>query len=534
MASVEAGNPAQGNASARGGAAAAMVAAGILLSRIAGLIRDRVFAHFFGNSDAADAFRAAFRIPNFLQNLFGEGVLSASFIPVYARLRAEREDERAAKVAEAIFALLFLVTTLLVALGIFATPWLIDAIAPGFQGAKRELTIRLVRILFPGAGLLVFSAWCLGILNSHRKFFLSYVAPVIWNVTLIAALIWRGGHVPSSRLTEILAWASVVGSGLQFAMQLPVVFRFLWPLRLRLGAGVAEHVRRVLRSFGPVFVARGVVQISAYIDSLLASFLPTGAVAALSYAQTIYLLPVSLFGMSVSAAELPAMSSALGSQEEIAKALRERLARGLERIAFFVVPSAAAFVVLGHVVVATLYRSGVFAAKDVTYVWGVLAGSSVGLLASTFGRLYSSAFYALRDTRTPLKFAVIRVLLTLGLGYLCALPLPPLLGLDPKWGVAGLTLSAGIAGWIEFGLLRRSLVGRIGRPAFAMALVGKLWLAALLAAALGLALWRASASLHPLLTGAVVLIPYCLVYLLLTRWMGIATGAEALRALRRR
>jgi putative peptidoglycan lipid II flippase len=206
----------------------------------------------------------------------------------------------------------------------------------------------------------------------------------------------------------------------------------------------------------------------------------------------------------------------------------------LERSAFFVVPSAAAFVVLGHVVVATLYRSGVFAAKDVTYVWGVLAGSSVGLLASTFGRLYSSAFYALRDTRTPLKFAVIRVMLTLALGYLCALPLPPLLGIDPKWGVAGLTLSAGIAGWIEFGLLRRSLTGRIGRPAFAMVLVGKLWLAALIAAAFGLVLWRASASLHPVLTGVIVLVPYCLAYLLLTRWMGISTAAEALRALRRR
>jgi putative peptidoglycan lipid II flippase len=511
-----------------------MVAAGILLSRIAGLIRDRVFAHFFGNSDAADAFRAAFRIPNFLQNMFGEGVLSASFIPVYARLRAEGEDERASQVAEAIFTLLFFATTLLVALGILTTPWLIDAIAPGFQGAKRELTIRLVRILFPGAGLLVFSAWCLGILNSHRKFFLSYVAPVLWNLTLIAALLWRGGQVPAWRLTEILAWASVVGSGLQFGMQLPVVFRFLWPLRARLGAGVGEHVRTVLRSSGPVFVARGVVQISAYIDSLLASFLPSGAVAALSYAQTIYLLPVSLFGMSVSAAELPAMSSALGSREEIAKALRERLASGMERIAFFVVPSAAAFVLLGNVVVATLYRSGVFGTRDVTYVWGVLAGSSVGLLASTFGRLYSSAFYALRDTRTPLNFALIRVGLTLALGYLFALPLPPMLGLDRRWGVAGLTLSAGIAGWVEFGLLRRSLCARIGRPAYSVGRVGKLWLAALISAALGLGLWRLSASLHPVLTGVVVLVPYGAAYLLLTRWMGISTAAEGLRALRRR
>jgi len=157
MASPVEANQANGRAAGRG--AATMVAAGIFFSRFAGLIRDRVFAHYFGNTDAADAFRAAFRIPNFLQNLFGEGVLSASFIPVYARLRAEQKDEEAGKLAEAIFALLLLATTVLVALGIFATPWLIDAIAPGFHGEKRELTVRLVRILFPGAGLLVFSAF---------------------------------------------------------------------------------------------------------------------------------------------------------------------------------------------------------------------------------------------------------------------------------------------------------------------------------------------------------------------------------------
>jgi putative peptidoglycan lipid II flippase len=304
-------------------------------------------------------------------------------------------------------------------------------------------------------------------------------------------------------------------------------------LRLRLGAQ-REHVRTVLRNFGPVFVSRGVVQISAYVDSLLASFLPTGAVAALSYAQTIYTLPVSLFGMSVSAAELPAMSSALGTDEQIAQALRERLARGLEQIAFFVVPSAAAFLLLGHVVVATLYRSGLFGTRDVTYVWGVLAGSSVGLLASTFGRLYSSAFYALRDTRTPLKFATVRVALTVVLGYLCALPLPPLLGLDRKWGVAGLTLSAGIAGWIEFGLLRRSLARRIGTVSYSIARTARLWIAALAAAAVGLGLWRVSPAAHPVMTGVVVLVPYCLVYLLLTQWMGISTIGSAWRALRRR
>ena len=198
-----------------------------------------------------------------------------------------------------------------------------------------------------------------------------------------------------------------------------------------------------MRNFFPVFLSRGVVQISAYVDSFLASYLPVGAVSALAYAQTLNTLPVSLFGMAVSAAELPAMSSALGTQEEIGAVLRRRLELGLQNIAFFVVPSAVAFLVLGDVVVATIYRGGHFTAHDVTFVWSVLAGSAVGLLASTSGRLYSSAFYALRDTRTPLNFAIIRVVLTVVMGYLFALPLPRLLGIDPSWGVAGLTLSAG-------------------------------------------------------------------------------------------
>ena len=189
-----------------------LVAAGIFLSRIAGLIRDRVFAHYFGNSDAADAFRAAFRIPNLLQNLFGEGVLSASFIPVYARLLASDDKEEARKTAGAIAALLMLTTSVIVLLGVLTTPWLIYAIAAGFQGEKRELTILLVRILFPGAGLLVASAWCLGVLNSHRKFFLSYTAPVLWNIAMIAGMIAFGAGRAQNSLVVITAWASVVGS----------------------------------------------------------------------------------------------------------------------------------------------------------------------------------------------------------------------------------------------------------------------------------------------------------------------------------
>jgi putative peptidoglycan lipid II flippase len=488
-----------------------MVAAGILLSRILGLIRNRVFAHYFGTSEVADAFNAAFRIPNFLQNLFGEGVLSASFIPVYAGLRGKGEDRAASEVAGAVAALLGVVVAVLVLAGVLLSPLLIDVIAPGFEGEKRAATIRLVRILFPGAGLLVLSAWCLGVLNSHRRFFLSYSAPVVWNLAIIAALLGFGGRYFRYPLAEIAAWGSVVGSLLQFAIQLPAVLRLLGGLRI--GSLQAAPVQLVVRNFGPVFIGRGVAQISAYIDTLLASLLPTGAVAGLSYAQVLYTLPVSLFGMSVSAAELPAMSSAVGDEQRRAEYLRERLGRGLRQIAFFVVPSAIAFLALGDVVVGALYQSGQFTRPMTVYVWAILAGSAVGLLASTLGRLYASTFYALHDTRTPLRIALLRVGLAITLGYTFALHVPEALGLEAKWGAAGITVAAGLAGWIEFLLLRRKLNARIGRTGLPVSFLLRLWASAICAAGAAWLLRPALPPGRPILGGAVLLSVYGGLYL---------------------
>src|SRR5438552_9813412 len=277
---------------------AAFVATGILLSRLAGYVRQRAFSYYFGLGDTADAWSAAFRIPNFLQNLFGEGALSASFIPVYAAFVARGERREADRIAGAVASLLAIVVSALVLVGVLATPLLIDLIAPGFTGGKRELTTSLVRILFPGAGLLVMSAWCLGVLNSHHKFLLSYAAPVVWNAAMIATLLIFGGTSDLPQLAMKLAMGSVVGSALQFAIQLPVVIRVAPDLRFALDAA-SEHVRLVRRNFAPALISRGVVQVSNYVDQLIASWLPTGAVAGITNAQTLYTLPVSLFGMSV-------------------------------------------------------------------------------------------------------------------------------------------------------------------------------------------------------------------------------------------
>src|SRR5437879_537709 len=224
-----------------------------------------------------------------------------------------------------------------------------------------------------------------------------------------------------------------------------------------------------------------------------------------------YTLQVSLFGMSVSAAELPSMSGAGGLDAR--DILRERLNNGLRQIAFFVVPSAVAFLALGDVVAAALLQTGRFTHDDAVYVWGILAGSAIGLLASTMGRLYSSAYYALRDTRTPLRFALLRVGLTTVLGYVCAKPLPLWIGIDPRWGVAGLTASAGVAGWVEFALLRRGLSRRLGAQPPMAWFVAKLWMGAAIAAIAGTAGGFLPISGGPILKGGAPLGAFGVVYL---------------------
>ena len=510
------------------GRSAILVAAGILTSRLAGFVRLRAFAYYFGlESDAADAFNAGFRIPNFLQNLFGEGALSASFIPVYAALLAREDRREADRVAGAVASLLALIVGVVVLIGIFATPVLIAAIAPGFKGAKRELTIEIVRILFPGAGLLVLSAWCLGVLNSHHRFFLSYTAPVMWNAAMIITLLLYG-HSTLPQLAIVLAWGSVAGSALQFAVQLPVVLRLARDLKFALDTA-SEHVRAVMKNFVPVFISRGVVQVSAYIDALLASLLPTGAVTGLANAQLLYTLPVSLFGMSISAAELPAMSGAIGRDPGGVEAIRGRLNSGLRHIAFFVVPSAVAFLLLGDVLAAALLQTGRFRHADAVYVWGILAGSGVGLLASTLGRLYASTYYALRDTRTPLRYALLRVLLTTLLGYVFAIPLPRWLAIPSIWGAAGLTASAGLAGWVEMLLLRRTLNSQIGHTGLEIGFVIKLWSAAFAGAAVAWLVKFNVPVFHPVITAALVLGPYGLVFLGMTFVLGIPEARHAIR-----
>jgi putative peptidoglycan lipid II flippase len=223
------------------------------------------------------------------------------------------------------------------------------------------------------------------------------------------------------------------------------------------------------------------------------------------------------------------MSGTVGADTAGFDALRRRLDAGLRQIAFFVVPSAMAFLALGDVVAAAVLQTGRFRHEDALKVWGILAGSAVGLLASTLGRLYASTYYALRDTRTPLRYAVIRIALTTVLGYLCAIPLPRLLGIPAIWGAAGLTASAGVAGWVEMLLLRRALNLRIGRTGLPADYVAKLWAASLAGAAAAWAVKLSAPPAGPIVAAMLVLGPYGVVFFAATFALRVPEASSAIR-----
>jgi putative peptidoglycan lipid II flippase len=430
---------------------------------------------------------------------------------------------------------------------------LVDIFFAGFEGELRDITVTCVRIIFPMTGILVLSAWTLGILNSHRKFFVSYVAPVAWNVAIIATLLLLGSTLEQRPLVIALAWGALIGGVLQFGVQVPFMLR----LERQLNVGWRPrdpHVRTVLVNAGPAILGRGVVQVSGWVDMLLASFLFVGAVASLGYAQTLYILPVSLFGMSVAAAELPEMSREGGVDTE---ALRRRLEAGLRQIAVLVVPSAIGYLVVGDVVVAALYETGEFQSSDTLLVALVLGGYAVGLLASTATRLYSSAFYALRDTRTPAKIAALRVIVSAALGVSLMLvleryavragpitfaPTPPVpdgatLDAYGAWrplGAAGLALGAGLAAWVEWRVLRRVLGRRIGGVGAGRAFMLRLAVAAVLAAAAGRLIAFLLPPLHPILVALLVLGPYAGVYFGAAHVLGVREAFSPIRSVFRR
>lgn len=474
--------------SARLAKASGAVSGAILLSRLAGLLREKLLAYHLGTGLAAEAFRAALRIPNLLQNLLGDGVLSGAFVPTYARMLRDGREEAAGRLAGAVASLLVLVTGLLVVVGVALAGPLTRLLTPGFPvgSEKAELTVMLVRILTPSLGFLVLSAWSLGVLNAHRRFFRAYVAPVLWNATIIIFLTVAAAFGLSDvGLARAVAFGALTGAVVQFLFQLPAVLRSVPLLRMRVDRDV-PGLRDVLGASSGVIAGRGIVQLSAYLDLALASLLAAGAVAALGYAQVLYLLPVSLFGMSVAAAALPDLATV---QPEDRSRLSTEVDAAMSRIATFVIPTTVLYLALGEQVVTVLFGGGAFGALETRQVALVLAAYSIGLVATTQSRLMQSTLYGLDDTRTPARIAAARVIVATvtGVGLMLFLDdyrvtdsgIVQVAASEPsgalaraaldslhRLGAVGLALGASLGAWTEWVLLRRAIARRasIARP----------------------------------------------------------------------
>ena len=521
---------------------AAVVAAAIFLSRISGLVRERVIATSFGSGMHADIFGAALRIPNVIQNLLGEGTLTASFVPVYARLVALGRNDEAGRVAGALFALLLALAAGISILGLLTAPGIVAILTPGFTGARRELMIGTIRLLFPMVGFLVLSAWALSILNSHRKFFIPYVAPVLWNAAIIAGLLISRRHHDLDAVLGAAAWGALIGGVLQFVVQLPWVLRVNREIRINTAVR-NPHVVTAMKNAGPAILGRGVVQLSGYIDLMLASLLAVGAVARLRYAQTLYMLPFSLIAASIAAVELAEMSR---EATDLA-AVRIRAAAATRRVAFLIVPSALACVALGGPLVTLVYQGGAFKAADVPIVWLVLAVFSVGMLVSTQSRIYQSAFAAMHDTATPARIATVRILVSTLASVAAILALEPTkigawipytpphswtVGNAPL-GPVGIAFGSSCGAWIEWLLLRKSLTGKLGHLGKVRDAWSKSLLAALVAAAAALPIYLLAAEATKRFSLLAVCV-YGIAYLLTTLGMGLPEARDLVRRVTRR
>jgi putative peptidoglycan lipid II flippase len=523
---------------------AVAVGLGILCSRLAGFVRERTIGHFFGLGPYADVFSTALRGPNLLQNLLGEGTVSASFVPIYTRLVRDGRAEDARRFAGAILGLLGAAAAALSLAGVLLARPLVTVLAGGFLGDRAsgaavdrfELTVQCVRWIFPMTGVLVLSAWALGVLNSHRRFFLSYFAPVLWNLAIIAALFGQGfvRRVDDQTLLVGACVGALVGSLLQFGVQLPLVSRLVGFVRPTISTA-APGVREALRAFGPVVMARGAVQFAAWLDTLLASFLAFGATSSLARALNLYLLPTALFSASVAAAELPE----LASEAEKAEAVRERLDRALKQVAFFNVPTTVAYLGFGFLIVGAVFRTGDFQVGETWLVYLVLSGLTLGLVAGSFSRVLQNAFYALGAAVTPSRTASLRVALSavLGAGLMLLLDRVALgadLGLDDpsgrlRAGAVGLALGTGLAAWVELAILSRRLASRLQHFALPWLAVGKMVGAASVAALPAGALWAAIPRLHPAAAAALVLPVLGVGYVVLSHLFGVEEGTRWVR-----
>jgi len=423
--------------------AAVVLSATALVSKIMGVFRNRILAGEFGAGSELDIYYAAFRVPDFIFNIIVLGALSAGFIPIFARLVHEKRKEEAFRTANIVLNLIFLVLIFLFALSIVFTSSLIDLIAPGFSADRKETAAELTRIMFLSPIFLFLSSVVGGILQSFRRFFIYSLSPIMYNIGIIIGAVyfvkWFGIHG--------LAWGVVLGSFLHFAIQIPIAlklgFSYKWIIDIKdLG------VRKMVKMMAPRTLTLVVSQINFIIITAIASTLAVGSLAVFNFANDLQSFPLGLFAISFAVASFPTLSSLSKNKEEFAVSLTKTT----KQILFFIIPSSVLFIVLREQIVRVILETGKFSLEDTVLTLDAFQAFSVSLFAQSLIPLFSRAFWAVRDAKTPFIASLVAATVNLLLA----------LSLSKQFGVAGLAGSFSAASVVNVLLLYYAINKKIG------------------------------------------------------------------------
>lgn len=462
---------------------AGKTASGTMFSRILGYIRDMLVANLFGAGIFADAFYAAFRIPNLFRRLLGEGSFSAAFIPVFSEYLHTKNKSETQKFLNAVFTALFLLLIIVSILGMFFAPVLVKIIAWGFTNdpEKMQLTIELTRLMFPFIVFICLAAFLLAILNTLHSFFLPALAPSALSVSEIVYILALAPLLNPGSQIKGLAVSVIVGGALHFLIQYPKLKNMGWHLKLQLKikneqltdkGGIPEQagssttdtassaaipfykhpgIKKIAFLMLPSLIGLSVDQINSFVDTICASFLASGSITALYYSNRVMQLPLAIFGLAFASVSLPAMSKAYAQKDM--PTLKNSLNHSIRSTVFIILPAAVGLMVIGLPIVQLLFERGKFDSSASLMTNSALFYYSLGLPAYAMSKIFANAFYAFQDTRTPVKTAIWSMILHV---ILCVLLMYPM-------GVAGLALSTALASYFNMFLLILYLRKRIGK-----------------------------------------------------------------------
>ncbi len=413
-----------------------VVSGGTLVSRVLGFIRDMVIANYFGTSLYADAFFVAFRIPNLFRRLLGEGALTASFVPCLSEFLEKEGKSRIKEVLDASFTLLFVVLVFLVVLGEVFSPWIVKLVAPGFSGsAKFGVSVSLLRAVFPYILFISLVALCMGFLNTLGHFFAPSIGPSLLNLSIILCTIfaYRFFHPH----IFVLALGVVVGGVLQLFFQLPFLKKETGHLPSPTKRVLHPVVKESSKLMAPAFLGLAASQLNIFVGTILASFLPTGAISFLYYADRLFQFPLGVFSIALGTVVLPLFSKSTAKGKE---GLEENLLFSMKLSMFISIPAAVGLIFLNIPIISSLFLRGRFDVNSMVNTGYALIGYSLGIPAFSGARVIIPGFYSMKDTKTPFYTSFITLFVNAGFGILFLHPLKHF----------GLALANSIASWANF------------------------------------------------------------------------------------